>query len=93
MKTLAILVGANPKKCNHSPIVRLGQGAWKIVCDGLVNTRLTFKTHLDALCLDGDSTAEELVDGMIINGISHIRVIVAAPGSEQYITIKAELQQ
>ena len=82
---IALLTGASPKSCTVGPTVRLHSGKWRLVTNGLVDSKISFV--LDATTpISHDKDVELLIDGPCI-----ISTLFKDRGTEQFISVYAEL--
>lgn len=76
---LPLLVAANLGRLVSTPKVRLAKGYWKISVDGLVDS--SFSVHRD----------DQKCDSELIEGDCVAQIIFDKKGTEQKLTIFAEL--
>lgn len=81
---LALLAGANPRVCEEGPLVRLKEGHWKIISEGVVDSILALTDTSGASAKLNGITALELYDG------GAFRVVFTKRGTEPFINLYAE---
>lgn len=88
MKRLPVLIGANPRTANtFGPQVPVGDGLWRVVMEGVADTRL--RLHYDSTILKPVN-----LDGMKVEfeGPIIVRTEIVHRGTENHISVFVERQ-
>jgi hypothetical protein len=80
---LPLLFGADPKVARFGPKVLLGDGQWRIVTEGVTNSRLGLSHNPPGLgVINGNN--------LLIDGPREVFVQVIEGGTEEHISVFAE---
>jgi hypothetical protein len=82
----ALLLGAHPKKAAKvGPLVRIGDGKWRVVVTGLIDSVLS-------LCYGPPLTSEyhNIGKETIIYGPAIVYIEIVSPGTEEHLSVCLE---
>lgn len=82
---IALLAGANPRKCVTGPTVRLPLGKWQINVHGKIDSEIA--VHIGPTFIGSIHDGCELV--IQKDADLGVRIVFTKPGTEEYISINA----